>query len=196
MNIHTNRNLRDFRPFSHPKQLLATYAAAKQSGPCYLRLVKTGDPIVHEAVPNFQIGKAVTVRNGSDITLVASGGILYNTMQAAKQLEQREIDARVLSMHTVKPLDTEAVLKATRETNAIITIEEHNIIGGLGSAVAAVLAESANSRIAFKRIGIKDSFCSQVGSQEYLRNAYSLSVESIVSEAIQLLKGMSKSRLA
>jgi len=167
---------------------LATRAVAEWTGPCYLRLVRTGDPIVHEAVPHFQIGKAIIVRDGNDITLVASGGILYNTIKAAKQLEQRGIKARVLSMHTVKPLDTEAILVATRETSALITIEEHNIIGGLGSAVAEVLAESANSHIAFKRIGITDSFCSQVGSQEYLWNAYSLSVEDIVNQAVQLLK--------
>lgn len=168
---------------------LATRAIAGLPGPCYLRLVKTGDPVVHEAVPDFQIGKTITVRNGGDITLIASGGILYDTIQAAKQLEQKEIKARVLSMHTVKPLDAEAVLAATRETKAIITIEEHSIIGGLGSAVAAVLAESTKSHIAFKRIGIKDSFCSQVGSREYLCKAYSLSVDDIVNEALHLLKG-------
>ncbi len=168
---------------------LATRAAAGWSGPCYLRLAKTGDPVVHEAVPAFQIGKTIMVRSGDDITLIASGGILYNTIQAAKQLEQKGIKARVLSMHTVKPLDAEAVLAAARETKAIITIEEHSIIGGLRSAVAAVLAESANSRIAFKRIGIKDSFCSQVGSQAYLCKYYSLSVEDIVNEAFHLLKG-------
>ncbi len=168
---------------------LATQAATEWSGPCYLRLGKTGEPVVHKAVPNFQIGTAITVRDGSDVTLIASGGMLYNAVQAAEQLEQKGIRSRVLSMHTIKPLDTEAVLTAAQETGAIITIEEHNIIGGLGSAVAEVLAESAKSHITFKRMGIKDSFCSQVGSQEYLRKAYSLSVEGIVSEAVQLLRG-------
>jgi len=167
---------------------LATRAAAEQTGPCYLRLARTGDPVVHEVAPSFQIGKALTVCSGSDITLIASGGILYNAVQAEKQLELKGIKTRVLSMHTVKPLDTEAVLEATRETKAILTIEENNIIGGLGSAVAEVLAESASLHVAFKRIGIKDSFCSQVGSQEYLQKTYSLSVEGIVSEAVQLLR--------
>ncbi|MBI2328724.1 MAG: transketolase [Chloroflexi bacterium] len=169
---------------------LATREAAEFPGPCYLRLARTGDPVVHEAVPDFQIGKAITVRNGDDITLVASGGILYNTVQAAKQLEQKGIKPRVLSMHTVKPLDAEALLAAATETKAIITIEEHSIIGGLGGAVAEVLAESGISGIAFRRVGIKDCFCFEVGSQAYLCKYYSLSAEDIVNEAIHLLKGV------
>jgi len=167
---------------------LATKAAAEWIGPCYLHLAKTGDPVVHKSAPNFQIGKAVTVRKGNDITLIATGGILASAVQSAEQLEKKGIKTRVLSMHTVKPLDSEAVLAAKRETKAIITIEEHNIIGGLGSAVAEVLAESANPAINFKRMGIKDLFCLEVGSQEYLRKACSLSVDNIVNEAIQLLQ--------
>jgi transketolase len=87
-----------------------------------------------------------------------------------------------------KPLDNDAVLAAARQTKAIITVEEHSIIGGLGSAVAEVLAESGNSHTTFRRIGIKDEFCQQVGSQEYLRRIYGLSVDSIV-DAIELLMG-------
>ena len=171
---------------------LATRAAVGWPGPCYLRLAKTGDPVVHKAIPDFQIGKSIMVQNGNDITLIASGGILYNTIQAAKQLELKGIKARVLSMHTIKPLDAEAVLAAARETRAIITIEEHNIIGGLGGAVAEVLAESGISPIAFKRMGIGDSFCSQVGSQAYLQKVYSLSVGDIVRAAYLLRKVVPK----
>jgi transketolase len=167
---------------------LATRAAVEWPGPCYLRLSKTGDPVIHKTVPNFQIGKAIVVRDGMDTTIIASGGILYNTIQAAKQLESRGIKARLLSMHTIKPLDIEAVLTAARETKAIITIEEHNIIGGLGGAVAEVLAESSISHIAFRRMGIKDSFCSQVGSQEYLCKVCSLSTEDIVSATTEIFE--------
>lgn len=169
---------------------LATRAAIELPGPCYLRLARTGDPVVHEAVPDFQIGKAITVRNGDAITLVASGGILHNTVQAAKQLERQGINSRVLSMHTVKPLDAEALLAAATETKAIITIEEHSIIGGLGGAVAEVLAESGIPRIVFRRIGIKDCFSPVVGSQSYLCKYHSLSVEDIVNEAVRLLEGV------
>ena len=183
-------NMTVIAPADPVEAALATRAAAEWAGPCYLRLAKTGDPMIHEAPPDFQIGKAITVRNGDGITLIASGGILFNTIQAARQLGQEGIEARVLSMHTVKPLDTEAVLAAAQETSAIITIEEHNIIGGLGSAVAEVLAESDMSHITFRRMGIKDSFCSQVGSQAYLCKCYSLSVEDITHSAVHLLKGV------
>ena len=165
---------------------LATRAIIEWPGPCYLRLGKAGEPVVHKTSPDFQIGKAITVREGKDVTLIATGGILSNAMQAAERVAQQGIQARVLSMHTLKPPDTEAVLAAAQQTKAIITVEEHSVIGGLGSAVAEVLAESGNSHITFKRIGIRDEFCSQVGSQEYLRGIYGLSVDGII-DAIELL---------
>lgn len=167
---------------------LATQATAQQAGPCYLRLSRTGDPVIHQATPNFQIGKAIRMRDGIDITLIATGGILYNTMKAAEELSRQGIQARVLSMHTVKPLDTDAVLTASQETGAIITIEEHNILGGLGGAVAEILMESGNSHILFRRLGINDSFCSKVGSQNYLRGMYGLSIQDIARQAIQVLE--------
>lgn len=173
---------------------LATRAVAECPGPCYLRLVKTGDPIVHQITPDFQVGKAIIVRDGSDITLIATGGMLYNSVEAAEQLKQQGIQVRLLSLHTIKPLDVEAVLAAAEETCAIITIEEHSIIGGLGSAVAEVLAESSDSHIVFKRLGIKDSFCSQVGSQKYLQGIYSLSVDGIVEESLDLWRSVTQVR--
>ncbi|TRZ92792.1 MAG: transketolase [Dehalococcoidia bacterium] len=167
---------------------LATQAIAEWAGPCYLRLAKTGDPIAHQATPDFQIGKATKLREGRDVTLIATGGMLYNTIQAAEQLAQQGFQSRVLSMHTIKPLDTEAVLSAAAETSIIVTIEEHSMIGGLGGAVAELLAELCDSHIKFKRMGLNDSFCSQVGSQEYLRKTYSLSIEGVVSTVICLLE--------
>lgn len=165
---------------------LATRGVAWWRGPCYLRLGRTGDPNVHQVTPDFQIGKAIKVRDGRDITLIASGGALYNTFQAAKQLAKQGIESRVLSMHTLKPLDKEAVL-STAETDAIVTVEEHSIIGGLGSAVAEVLAESG-IRVPFMRMGIPDEFCSQVGSRDYLQGVYSLSVEGIVASVKKLME--------
>lgn len=161
---------------------LATRAIAKRSGPCYLRLAKTGEPLLHKTIPDFQIGKAIVMRNGKDITLIAIGGILNNTMQAAEQLSELGIQCRVISMHTLKPLDIETVKAAAKQTRAIITVEEHNIIGGLGSAVSEVLAEWG-CRVTFKRIGLNDTFCYQVGSQAYLQKLYFLSVEYIVKVA-------------
>jgi transketolase len=120
------------------------------------------------------------VRDGSDVTLIATGGILSNVMQAAERLALQGIQAKVVSMHTLKPLDSEAVLAAIQQTKAIITVEEHSVIGGLGGTVAEVLAESGNSHITFRRICIKDGFCQQVGSQDYLRGICGLSVDSII----------------
>lgn len=161
---------------------LATRAIVKRPGPCYLRLAKTGDPLLHKTMPDFQIGKAIVMRDGKDITLIAIGGILKNTMQAAEQLGKLGIQCRVISMHTLKPLDIETVITAANQTSGIITIEEHNIIGGLGSAVGEVLAESGY-QVSFRRIGLNDIFCYKVGSQRHLQKLYSLSVEHIVDVA-------------
>jgi len=182
-------NMTVIAPGDPEEAALATQAIVEQPTPCYLRLVKTGDPVVHQTTPDFQIGKAIKLRDGNEITLIATGGILLNTMQAAEQLAQQGIQSRLLSMHTVKPLDTEAVLSAAKETAAIVTIEEHSIIGGLGGAVAEVLSEKNNANVPLVRIGIPDEFCTQVGNQDCLKEIYSLSVEGIVSSVKKLIEG-------
>lgn len=159
---------------------LATRAMVEESGPAYLRLGKAGEPRVHGSQVSFHLGQAIRVCEGADITLIATGVMLWNTVQAAQRLAREGIQARVLSMHTLKPLDEAAVLAAARETAAIATIEEHSVIGGLGSAVAEVLAESSELRVPFKRLGIPSTASILIGSQEYLRNAYSLSVDGIL----------------
>lgn len=184
-------NMTVIAPADPVESALATRAITKWAGPCYLRLAKTGDPLLHERKPDFKIGKAIMVRNGGDVTLVATGGILKNAMLAAEQLKREGIHCRILSMPTLKPLDVKAVLAAATETGAIVTVEEHNIIGGLGSAVSEVLAERDYPQIAFRRMGINDAFCSQVGSQEYLQKIHSLSVENIV-EIVESLKGVKR----
>lgn len=181
-------NMTVVAPGDFAEAVLATRAIIERPGPCYLRLTQPDGPVTPQVASNFQIGKAIMVREGSDVTLIATGGMLYTTVQAAEQLLEQGIQVRVLSMHTLKPLDTEAVLAAAQETGAIITVEEHSIIGGLGSAVAEVLADAGNSPIAFKRIGIEDLFCSEVGNYEYLRRAHSLSIEGVVKAAQSLMK--------
>ena len=167
---------------------LATYALVAYEGPAYLRLGRAGDPVVHQGEPSFAIGKAITVREGSDITVISTGGLLPEAVAAAEVLSEQGIRARVLSMHTVKPLDTEAILAAARETSAIFTVEEHSIIGGLGGAVAEVLMEANLRPRYFKRIGLNDTFSSIVGDQDYLRAQYGLDMNGIVN-AIQLVLG-------
>ncbi len=160
---------------------LATCALVKHYGPVYLRLGRAGEPTVHTSEPAFQLGKAITVRQGNDITLITTGGQLYDTVTVADILAKQGIQARVLSMHTIKPLDIKAILTAAQETSAIFTIEEHSVIGGLGGAVAEVLMEADSRPRYFKRIGLNDTFSSLVGDQNYLRSQYSLDATGIIN---------------
>jgi len=160
---------------------LATRAIATHSGPCYLRLGRAGEQAVHASGVAFEIGKAITIRDGCDLTLISTGAILPLAVAVADRLSDDGIRARVLSMHTLKPLDTGAVLAAARETRAVVTIEEHSVIGGLGGAVAEVLAECSEVRPLFKRLGLPPEFSPYVGSQEYLRARYGLSEDGILA---------------
>ncbi|HET7459891.1 MAG TPA: transketolase C-terminal domain-containing protein [Longimicrobium sp.] len=159
---------------------LAVKALVEHKGPAYLRLGRAGEPVVHQSEPAFELGKAITVREGDDITLVSTGGQLYDTVAAAAVLAEEGVQARVISMHTLKPLDTEAVLAAARETGAIFTVEEHSIIGGLGSAVAEVLMEADQRPQFFGRIGLRDCFTSICGDQAYLRAQYRIDTAGIL----------------
>ncbi|HZO90865.1 MAG TPA: transketolase C-terminal domain-containing protein [Chthonomonadaceae bacterium] len=166
----------------------AVHAIAQVPGPCYLRLGRAGEPDVHTTAINFQLGKAIPMREGEDLTLISTGAMLATTVQVADHLAAEGVQARVLSMPTLKPLDEEAVLGAARETGAIVTLEEHSVLGGLGSAVAEVLAENACRPVAFKRIGLPSAFSSRAGSQEYLRDVNGLS-EGAILETIHTLLG-------
>lgn len=164
----------------------ATRAIVEHPGPCYLRLGRAGEPLIHDPAVEFQLGKAIKIREGEAITIISTGALLQNAMQVADTLAVRGIEARVLSMHTLKPLDHDAVTAAARETRAVVTLEEHSIIGGLGSAVAECLAESGIP-VPFQRIGLPSAFSSHVGSQEYLRSRSGLSPESILNTLEALL---------
>ena len=166
----------------------ATRAVAAYPGPCYLRLGRAGEPLVHQSPVAFELGKAITVRNGYDLTLISTGDLLHTTSQLADQLGKDGVSSRVLSMHTIKPLDTKAILTAAKETSAIVTIEEHSITGGLGSAVAETLAENNESQVRFKRLGLPSSFSPHVGSQEYLREQHGLSDTGIERSVRRLLE--------
>jgi transketolase len=164
----------------------ATRAIVEHSGPVYFRLGRAGEPVLHESAIQFRLGKAIQVRDGDAITIISTGAMLQNAIQVADKLSARGMEARVLSMHTVKPLDEEAVLVAARETRAIVTLEEHSIIGGLGGAVAECLAESGLAT-PFKRLGLPSAFSSHIGSQEYLRSKSNLSPDSILNSLEQLM---------
>lgn len=159
----------------------ATRAVLDRPGPCYLRLGKAGEAVVHGAGVEFALGRAIEVRRGDALTLIVTGGLLPSVMHVAQELSrQHRLEARVLSMHTLKPLDEAAVLAAASETGLVVTIEEHSTIGGLGSAVAELLAQS-EVPTRFKALGIRSEYQRAVGSQGHLRAAYGLSVEGLIA---------------
>jgi transketolase len=164
-----------------------TRAIVERGGPCYLRLGKAGERVVHQGPIAFELGRAIQVRDGRDVTLISAGALLHTALRVAERLAEEGQEARVLSMHTIKPLDEDAVLKAAQETHAIATLEEHSVIGGLGSAVAEVLAE-AGAGTPFKRIGLPSSFSPHIGGQEYLLERHGLTDEAIVPLIRQLLE--------
>ena len=165
----------------------ATLAVAQHPGPCYLRVGRAGEPTVHEHEINFEIGKSIMVRDGDDLTIMSTGGMLQTAVQAANHLATQGFQARVLSMHSLKPFDTEAVISAARETAAILTLEEHSIIGGLGSAVAEALADAGDTSVPFRRLGVPSEFAPLMGNQDYLRERAGLSLSGVLQAATSLL---------
>lgn len=164
----------------------ATGAALNLDGPAYLRLGRAGEPVVHGAdAPAFEVGRMVPVAAGDDLTLIATGSVLAEAMGARDLLAERGISARVLSAHTLSAIDHEAIEAAVAETSAILTVEEHSIVGGLGSAVAEVLAELPNP-VRLKRIGLPKAFVPEVGSQQFLRRRYGLDAPGIAETTAAL----------
>ena len=118
----------------------AVFAAAKHEGPVYLRLSRAEAPVFYDESIDFEIGKGITVKEGKDVTIIATGTILHKAIEAAKLLEKENISARVIDSHTIKPIDKDLIISCAKDTGAIVTVEEHSIYGGLGSAVSEVLA--------------------------------------------------------
>jgi transketolase len=164
----------------------ATRAITAHPGPCYLRLGKAGEPTVHPGPIEFQLGKAIRFREGRDLTLISTGGMLQTAAKAAERLATQGIQTRVLSMHTLKPLDESAVLAAARETGCIATLEEHSVNGSLGSAVAELLAETWDVKVPFKRIGMPPIFSPYIGSQEYMLQKHGLNDEAVAAVLLKL----------
>lgn len=167
----------------------STKALALTPGTCYLRLDKSPAPATARAKEVFYIGKARTVREGSDITLIATGGILGAALEAADSLVEQGIACRVLSIHTIKPFDSDAVIRACRETGGIVTVEEHTIHGGLGSLVAETCMDAGVRPNVFRRIALRAGFSSIVGAQEYLRREYGMDPKSIAKSVAELVSG-------
>ncbi|TMD36141.1 MAG: transketolase [Chloroflexi bacterium] len=166
---------------------LATRAVVALDGPAYLRLGKAGEPVVHENEPPFELGRAITLRDGTDLTLIASGGMLATADKVARTLAAQNLGVRLVSMHTVKPIDREVVARAAVETAHVFTLEEHSIEGGLGGAVAEVMAELDPGHAPLKRIGLRPEFNKTVGDQNYLKSLHGLDEESVLKTIQQII---------
>lgn len=172
-------------PCDYHEAKRATMEAAYYPGPVYLRFTRNPVPFVTESDEEFQIGKAKVMREGEDLTIVACGQMVHICLKAADILKEEGISARVVNLHTIKPMDKDLILKSAQETGAILTVEEHQAFGGMGSAVAEVVVES--HPVPMKLMGIRDRF-GRSGEPDVLLEAFGLTAEYVVKEAKLLLK--------
>ncbi|MEZ4180527.1 MAG: transketolase family protein [Candidatus Doudnabacteria bacterium] len=163
----------------------ATLAIGIHKGPAYLRLTREKTPVITSESSPFVLGKANILKDGSDVAIIACGPLVYNALQAAVQLEEQGINAMVVNNHTIKPLDQKTIRAAAQKTGAIVTVEEHQIAGGMGSAVAEFLAQEHPVPIEF--IGMPDSF-GESGQPEELMAKYGMDVDSIIKAAKNAIK--------
>lgn len=154
---------------------------AEYEGPVYLRLARSATLPVHDESVQLEIGKGITLREGDDVSILATGWMVGRSLLAADKLAGQGISARVVEIHTIKPLDTDIVLRAAEETGAIVTAEEHSIVGGLGGAVAEALAETRPTPLT--RVGVRDTFARTAPDPESLMDAFGLAVEDVVGAA-------------
>ncbi len=165
----------------------ATKAIVNTPGVCYLRLDKSSAGDTQKENETFELGKIRRLREGEDVTLITTGGILDWVLKAADQLSSEGVRCRVLSVHTIKPIDRAEIISACTETGGIVTIEENVLSGGLGSAVAEVCLDEGCPPKKFKRIGLKDIFSSVVGDQYYLRGIYGMDEPAILAAAREIV---------
>lgn len=180
-------NLKVIVPADGMETANAVQAAYDTPGPIYIRINRGFDQKLYENTEyGFELGKAVELEEGTDLTIIACGSCVYQAVQASKELNAVDgIKARVLNMHTIKPIDEEAILKAVHETRRIITVEDHNVIGGLGSAVAEVVAKSGKA-CAFEILGIPDTY-SIIGLHEDLMAHYKIDKNGIMQSVRSLM---------
>lgn len=178
-------NIDVLAPSDNFETIEAVKAAATTPHPVYIRLGKRPMANLHKRDVRFEIGKAITIREGSDVAFVATGETVYHALMAATELANRNLSCHVISMHTLKPLDTEALLYAATSCKALVTVEEHSIFGGLGEACAAVLLQGG-IHILFQIVGIPDEY-TVTGSQQEIFTHYGISATGLAQRATDLL---------
>jgi len=160
-------------------------AAAEIDGPVYLRFTRDPVPVLYKPENEFQIGKGIVIRKGGDVTLLANGDMLHIALEASEQLESKGIQADVIDIHTIKPLDTDLILDSVARTRRVVTIEDHQISGGLGGAVSELLCESLPTPM--RRIGLQNTFA-ESGQYNLLLRKYQMDSISIVNAVFDLMK--------
>lgn len=172
-------------PVDSPETYKAVKTIAKEKGPCYVRIGRSDVPTVTDENTKFDINQAPVMRDGKDITLIGCGIMVSKCLEAAEELAKHGVDARVINLHTIKPMDEKTVVRAARETGGVVTAEEHSVMMGMGSAVAMVLVE--NFHVPMKRVGIPDVF-GESGDCDELMEKYGLTKDNIVEAAHDVLK--------
>lgn len=158
----------------------ATKAIYEQPGTCYLRLGRGGEKRIHEKLESFKVGKAIEIQNGENVAVFSTGAIFDEVDEACRELKAQGIVPTVYTFPTIKPIDREVILDCAKNCKAIVTVEEHNLSGGFGSAVAEVLAEADGVRAKLVRVALDDRYSSIVGSQKYLRKQYHIDAKTII----------------
>jgi transketolase len=172
-------------PVDSPETYKVVKHIAKEKGPCYVRIGRSDVPTITDENTKFELGQAPVMRDGKDITLIGCGIMVSKCLEAAEELAKHGVDARVINLHTIKPMDEKTIVRAARETGGVVTAEEHSVMMGMGSAVAMVLVE--NFHVPMKRVGIPDVF-GESGACDELMDKYGLTADNIVEAAHDVLK--------
>jgi transketolase len=165
----------------------AVKASVDYKGPMFFRLGKQGEPVINNPKAKFKIGKATRIRTGKDVHIISTSNTLEIANNVCDMLKAKKISASLISMHTIKPFDQKMVMELLKTKKPVFTVEEHNIIGGLGSAVSEVIAESG-LKTTFRRFGVMDKYSHVVGSHDYIRGKFGISKENISKQIIKLIK--------
>ncbi len=181
-------NITIFSPADRMESRKITMAAAEIDGPVYIRLATGGSPDVYEEDYKFTPGRGVVLQDGSELTIITTGSITHEVKRAVREMSDLGISVRLVNMHTLKPIDKDIILESAEKTKAILTVEEHTILGGLGGAVAEVLAEARPSSVRFKRMGLDNPFPVGYGSYQDIKEMNGLAKADIIATAKALLR--------
>lgn len=189
-------NMRILSPCDGIETASCVDLALETDGPFYIRLGKSRGQKIHEEKKSARLGGSNLIRDGRDVSIIATGAVVQNALEAADILSKKGVSSRVVSMYSIKPIDEQAILESCSRTAVLVTLEEHTILGGLGGAVSEVLAESdsGSKKAVFKRLGIVDTFCDTVGGRKYLIEKCGLSPTDIADKLMEALEACNEEK--